>query len=63
MLSGVWIPLITPFKDGQVDLASYRRLIEHYLARGVAGLVSARHHGRGSDPRRRRGGCDRRDDG
>ena len=38
MISGVWVPLVTPFKDGQVDLASYRRLIEHYLARGVAGL-------------------------
>ena len=38
MLTGVWIPLITPFKDGQVDLISYRRLIEHYVACGVAGL-------------------------
>jgi 4-hydroxy-tetrahydrodipicolinate synthase len=38
MISGVWVPLVTPFKDGQVDLASYRRLIEHYLACGVAGL-------------------------
>jgi 4-hydroxy-tetrahydrodipicolinate synthase len=39
MISGVWVPLVTPFKDGQVDLASYRRLIEHYLARGVSGLL------------------------
>jgi 4-hydroxy-tetrahydrodipicolinate synthase len=38
LLSGVWVPLVTPFKDGQVDLANYRRLIGHYLARGVAGL-------------------------
>ena len=38
MISGVWVPLVTPFKDGQVDLASYRRLIAHYLACGVAGL-------------------------
>ena len=38
MLAGVWIPLITPFKDGRVDLASYRRLIEYYLACDVAGL-------------------------
>jgi 4-hydroxy-tetrahydrodipicolinate synthase len=38
MISGVWIPLVTPFKDGQVDLESYRRLIEHYLTRGVSGL-------------------------
>ena len=40
MLSGVWVPLVTPFMDGQVDLASYRRLIEHYMACGVAGLVT-----------------------
>ena len=32
MISGVWVPLVTPFKDGLVDLESYRRLIEHYLA-------------------------------
>ena len=38
MISGVWVPLVTPFKDGQVDLESYRRLVEHYLARGVSGL-------------------------
>jgi 4-hydroxy-tetrahydrodipicolinate synthase len=39
MLSGVWIPLVTPFKDGDVDLKSYRRLVEHYVACGVAGLM------------------------
>ena len=38
MISGVWVPLVTPFRDGHVDVASYRRLIEHYLARGVTGL-------------------------
>jgi len=38
MLTGVWIPLITPFRDGQVDLASYRRLLEYYVACDVAGL-------------------------
>jgi 4-hydroxy-tetrahydrodipicolinate synthase len=38
MLSGIWIPLVTPFKDGRVDLASYRKLIGHYLDKGVSGL-------------------------
>ena len=38
-LSGVWVPLITPFADGEVDLASYRRLVEHYLGKGVSGLI------------------------
>jgi len=38
MLTGVWVPLVTPFKDGAVDLASYRRLIEHYIDKGVSGF-------------------------
>jgi 4-hydroxy-tetrahydrodipicolinate synthase len=38
MISGVWIPLVTPFKDGRIDLVSYRRLIEYYMAKGVSGL-------------------------
>jgi 4-hydroxy-tetrahydrodipicolinate synthase len=38
MLTGVWVPLVTPFQDGRVDLKSYRRLVEHYVARGVSGL-------------------------
>jgi 4-hydroxy-tetrahydrodipicolinate synthase len=37
-ISGLWLPIITPFKDGAVDFASYERLIEHYLALGVDGL-------------------------
>lgn len=38
-MSGVWAPLVTPFRDGRIDLASYRSLIEHLLARGVSGFV------------------------
>jgi 4-hydroxy-tetrahydrodipicolinate synthase len=37
-LSGIWLPVITPFLDGRVDLASYERLLEHYLATGVTGI-------------------------
>lgn len=37
-ISGLWLPLITPFKDGSVDFASYERLIGHYIAQGVDGL-------------------------
>ncbi len=36
--SGLWAPLITPFKDGAVDYASYERLIDHFVACGVDGL-------------------------
>ncbi len=37
-ISGLWLPLVTPFKDGAVDFASYERLIDHYIALGVDGL-------------------------
>jgi 4-hydroxy-tetrahydrodipicolinate synthase len=39
MLTGVWVPLVTPFKDGSVDFVSYRRLIEHCIGKGVSGLL------------------------
>ena len=35
MSNTLWLPLITPFKDGAVDFASYDRLIAHYRAIGV----------------------------
>ena len=38
MISGLWLPLITPFKDGAVDFASYERLVEHYIGLSVDGL-------------------------
>jgi 4-hydroxy-tetrahydrodipicolinate synthase len=37
-ISGLWLPLVTPFKDGDVDFPSYECLIDHYLAEGVDGL-------------------------
>jgi 4-hydroxy-tetrahydrodipicolinate synthase len=37
-ISGIWLPLVTPFVDGRVDLASYERLLEHYLEAGVSGF-------------------------
>jgi 4-hydroxy-tetrahydrodipicolinate synthase len=37
-IAGLWLPIITPFKDGTVDFQSYERLIDHYLALGVDGL-------------------------
>jgi len=37
-ISGIWLPVITPFLDGRIDLRSYDRLLEHYLAAGVTGI-------------------------
>jgi 4-hydroxy-tetrahydrodipicolinate synthase len=38
ILSGVWLPIITPFHDGAIDFASYKRLIDHYLGLGISGF-------------------------
>jgi 4-hydroxy-tetrahydrodipicolinate synthase len=35
MRNTLWLPLITPFKDGAVDFASYERLVGHYRSSGV----------------------------
>ena len=37
--SGVWLPAITPFEDGEIDYASYERLVDHYVRAGVAGII------------------------
>jgi 4-hydroxy-tetrahydrodipicolinate synthase len=37
--AGVWLPIVTPFVDGEIDHAGYERLLEHYLRAGVAGLI------------------------
>jgi len=41
-ISGIWLPVITPFVDGEMDLGGYERLVEHYLACGVAGIFPLR---------------------
>jgi len=40
-LHGLWLPLVTPFRDGEFDEASLRRLTRHYAALPVNGLVLA----------------------
>jgi 4-hydroxy-tetrahydrodipicolinate synthase len=37
--SGVWLPIITPFKDGEVDYAGYEHLVDHYVRAGVSGVI------------------------
>lgn len=39
-LQGLWLPLVTPFREGQLDDASLRRLVRHY-AGAVNGLILA----------------------
>src|SRR5262245_21780561 len=37
--SGLWLPIVTPFSGGEVDGASYERLVQHYVEAGLAGLT------------------------
>jgi 4-hydroxy-tetrahydrodipicolinate synthase len=46
-LHGLWLPLITPFRDGALDEASLRRLVRHYAALPVDGLILAATTGEG----------------
>jgi 4-hydroxy-tetrahydrodipicolinate synthase len=44
---GLWLPLITPFKDGEFDAVSARRLVRHTVAAPVDGFILAATTGEG----------------
>ena len=46
-LSGLWLPLVTPFRDGRLDEISLRRLVAHYAAQPIDGLILAATTGEG----------------
>jgi 4-hydroxy-tetrahydrodipicolinate synthase len=46
-LHGLWLPLVTPFRNGELDEASLRRLVRHYASAPVDGLILAATSGEG----------------
>jgi 4-hydroxy-tetrahydrodipicolinate synthase len=46
-ISGIWLPLVTPFRDGGLDERSLLRLLRHYLGRKLDGLILAATTGEG----------------
>jgi 4-hydroxy-tetrahydrodipicolinate synthase len=46
-LTGIWLPLVTPFRNGDLDEPSLRRLVRHYAAEPVDGLILAATTGEG----------------
>jgi 4-hydroxy-tetrahydrodipicolinate synthase len=46
-LRGLWLPLVTPFRDGELDETSLRRLVRHYANSPIDGLVLAATSGEG----------------
>jgi 4-hydroxy-tetrahydrodipicolinate synthase len=45
--SGIWLPLITPWRDDRLDEISLRRLVRHYASEPVDGLILAATTGEG----------------
>ena len=39
-MHGLWLPLVTPFRDGRLDETSLRRLTRHYGAQAVDGFMA-----------------------
>jgi 4-hydroxy-tetrahydrodipicolinate synthase len=46
-LQGLWLPLVTPFRDGELDEASLRRLVRHYAGGPIDGFILAATSGEG----------------
>ena len=46
-LRGLWLPLVTPFRDGALDEASLRQLVRHYASGPIDGLILAATSGEG----------------
>jgi 4-hydroxy-tetrahydrodipicolinate synthase len=46
-IAGLWLPLVTPFKDGRLDEVSLARLVRHYAAEPIDGLILAATTGEG----------------
>ena len=45
--AGIWLPLVTPFRDGALDDASVTRLADHLAAAPIAGFILAATTGEG----------------
>jgi 4-hydroxy-tetrahydrodipicolinate synthase len=46
-LHGLWLPLVTPFRNGELDKASLSRLVRHYAELPIDGVILAATSGEG----------------
>jgi 4-hydroxy-tetrahydrodipicolinate synthase len=46
-IQGIWLPLVTPFRDGALDETSLRRMVRHYLGQPLDGFILAATTGEG----------------
>jgi len=40
MYSGIWLPLVTPFRNGELDVDALQHLADHYSRTGISGFVA-----------------------
>jgi 4-hydroxy-tetrahydrodipicolinate synthase len=40
MFSGIWLPIVTPLRNGEVDVDALQRLADYYLHTEISGLVA-----------------------
>lgn len=38
-LKGVWLPIVTPFLENEIDYKSYQKLIDYYAPKGISGII------------------------
>ena len=38
-VKGLWVPVVTPFENEELDMVSYEKLVNHYINEGVHGLM------------------------
>lgn len=46
-IEGIWLPLVTPFRDGELDERSLQRLVRHFAVQPINGLILAATTGEG----------------
>ena len=40
MFSGIWLPIVTPLRNGEVDIDAQQRLADYYLRTEIGGFVA-----------------------
>lgn len=48
IIEGIWVPIVTPFRNGHIDHSALAHLAQHLAAQGIAGLVAGATTGEGS---------------
>jgi len=38
-IRGVWLPIITPFLNNEIDYESYKKILDYYISKEIDGLV------------------------